>query len=46
MCHRPAAVVDHVLPLALGGTDERSNKRALCDDCHSAETRRQFGARK
>ena len=40
-----ATVVDHVTPLALGGSDEDSNTRNLCDDCHRDVTAEQFGHR-
>lgn len=43
ICGRAANVIDHIEPLGLGGSDDRSNKRALCDECHQRETRRQFG---
>lgn len=33
-----ADVVDHIEPLAFGGSDERSNKQALCDPCHNAKS--------
>jgi 5-methylcytosine-specific restriction protein A len=38
-----ATVVDHIKPLALGGSDEDSNTRNLCDDCHREVTAEQFG---
>lgn len=43
---RLATVVDHIRPLALGGSDEDSNTRNLCDPCHDEVTREQFGHRK
>ena len=39
---RLATVVDHVLPLALGGDDVDSNTRNLCDPCHAIVTAEQF----
>lgn len=42
-CGGAASVVDHVVPLALGGTDDATNKRALCKKCHARVTREQFG---
>lgn len=38
-----ATVVDHVTPLALGGSDEDSNTRNLCDPHHKQVTAEQFG---
>ncbi|WP_332717369.1 HNH endonuclease [Pelagibacterium mangrovi] len=38
-----ATVVDHVVPLALGGTDDDSNTRNLCDEHHRQVTAEQFG---
>lgn len=35
--------IDHVVPLASGGTDTRGNVQALCTDCHRAKTRREQG---
>lgn len=32
-------VVDHIMPLAWGGSDERSNKQGLCDPCHDAKSK-------
>lgn len=40
-----ATVVDHIKPLALGGTDEDKNTRNLCDPCHDEVTAEQFGQR-
>jgi len=31
--------VDHIVPLALGGSDAMSNLQALCPRCHKAKTR-------
>jgi 5-methylcytosine-specific restriction protein A len=30
--------VDHIVPLSEGGSDERSNKQALCVPCHAAKS--------
>ncbi|MAM40664.1 MAG: HNH endonuclease [Erythrobacter sp.] len=38
-----AIVVDHIVPLALGGSDEDGNTRNLCDPHHKAVTAEQFG---
>lgn len=43
---RLATVVDHIKPLAHGGTDDDSNTRNLCDDCNRDATAEQFGYRK
>lgn len=40
-----ATVIDHILPLALGGTDDDLNCRALCKLCHDQRTKEQFGHR-
>ena len=37
----PATDVDHIVPLADGGTNERGNLQALCHSCHSRKTARQ-----
>lgn len=34
-------VVDHIVALWKGGTDEDSNKELLCDPCHDAKTARE-----
>jgi len=38
---RPAHEVDHVVPLAQGGTDSLSNLAAINDDCHRVKTLRE-----
>lgn len=40
-----ATVVDHIVPLALGGSDEDENTRNLCEPCHLEVTAEQFGHR-
>ena len=42
---RASVVPDHIQPLALGGTDEDSNIRCLCQPCHDRVTQEQFGRR-
>jgi len=32
------SVVDHIVPLWQGGSDEDSNKELLCDPCHDTKT--------
>jgi len=41
-----AVEIDHIQPLALGGTDDDENCRALCSACHLDRTREAFGYRK
>jgi 5-methylcytosine-specific restriction protein A len=36
-----ATQVDHVVPLALGGSEARSNKQALCKPHHEAKSLRE-----
>lgn len=40
-----AVTPDHIIPLAQGGSDDDSNIRCLCAECHDARTREQFGHR-
>lgn len=35
-CTRIATEVDHIIPLAHGGTDEDTNLRSVCTNCHRA----------
>lgn len=35
LCPRGASEVDHVVPVADGGTDDPSNLRSLCHSCHA-----------
>lgn len=37
--HVASDKVDHIVPLAWGGSDERSNKQGLCDPCHDAKSK-------
>jgi hypothetical protein len=37
-----ATVVDHIVPLAKGGSDEDDNTRNLCEPCHQVVTAEQF----
>jgi len=39
-CARPSEEVDHILPLAEGGTHKFDNLQALCKSCHSRKTMR------
>jgi 5-methylcytosine-specific restriction enzyme A len=36
--HVASDVVDHKVPLAWGGSDDRANKQGLCDPCHDAKS--------
>ena len=38
-----ATIVDHTIPLALGGSDEDENTRNLCDKHNAQVTAEQFG---
>lgn len=40
-----SSVPDHIVPLARGGSDEDSNIRCLCAECHRKRTAEQFGQR-
>jgi len=41
MCgQEPSVTVDHIVPRARGGTDDRSNLQALCGDCRRAKDAR------
>ena len=43
-CGTQAAQVDHILPLARGGTHAPVNLQSLCPPCHAAKTARRDGA--
>lgn len=43
---RAATVPDHIVPLIKGGSDDDTNIRCLCADCHLARTAEQFGHRR
>ncbi|MFE7115836.1 HNH endonuclease [Streptomyces sp. NPDC057654] len=38
-----AVEVDHVRPLAMGGTDTDGNVQVLCRGCHKLKTSTEFG---
>lgn len=38
MCGEGAAIVDHHLPMAWGGNEDRGNLRTMCFRCHRAKT--------
>ena len=44
LCNGQATVVDHVLPLARGGTHDTGNLEPLCRSCHSRKTATLDGA--
>lgn len=37
-CGRLGRVVDHIVPLWAGGSDDESNKQLLCDPCHKEKS--------
>ena len=43
---RAATEVDHIVPLHLGGGNERSNLQPLCHDCHTDKSAAERGARR
>ena len=44
-CGRLGIVVDHIVPLWAGGSDDESNKQLLCDACHNSKTKREAAER-
>ena len=42
--HVASDVVDHIIPLSEGGSDERPNKQGLCDPCHDAKSKAERAA--
>lgn len=43
---RLATIVDHIIPLAHGGSDDDANTRNLCDEHNRKRTAEQFGFRR
>ena len=39
----PATEVDHIVPLAAGGTNDFENVQSLCHECHSRKTATEDG---
>lgn len=44
-CAEPATEIDHILPLWLGGADDRANAEALCGPHHARKTAREAAQR-
>lgn len=42
---RAGRVVDHIIPLWAGGSDEDDNKQLLCDPCHDAKSKAEAAQR-
>lgn len=42
----PDDIVDHVVPLAAGGTDDRENLHRCCRTCHTAKIGREANSRR
>src|SRR5688572_27372438 len=42
-CQAIATIVDHVIPLSKGGTDDESNLQSLCAECDKAKTAADLG---
>ena len=40
-CGRPTRTVDHVIAVALGGTNDMTNLQALCGACNTAKAARE-----
>ena len=40
-----ATIVDHIVPLHVGGSDDDSNKQLLCDTCHTKKSAQEARAR-
>ena len=45
-CQQQATEVDHITPLQMGGTHDRSNLQSLCKPCHSRKTASETFARR
>jgi 5-methylcytosine-specific restriction protein A len=44
-CGALGSVVDHIVPLWKGGSDEPENKQTLCDPCHAEKTAQEAAER-
>jgi len=40
---KEAKELDHIVPIAKGGTDARENLQGLCIECHREKTAQDFG---
>lgn len=40
-CGAPATEMDHIVPVCLGGSDDRSNLRGICRPCHLSKSGRE-----
>jgi 5-methylcytosine-specific restriction enzyme A len=45
ICGRLGTVVDHIVPLWKGGSDDADNKQTLCPPCHDAKTAQEAAER-
>lgn len=43
-CNQLAVAADHIVPKSQGGTDARSNLRAICEECHKQKTGQEGGS--
>jgi 5-methylcytosine-specific restriction protein A len=43
---RAGEEVDHIVPLHLGGTDDRANRQLLCRECHGEKSAQEAGDRR
>lgn len=41
VCGGPGRIVDHVVPIAFGGTWDLSNLACICDACHHIKSRKE-----
>lgn len=43
-CNQLAVAADHIRPKSQGGTDARSNLRAICAECHQEKSSQEGGS--